>query len=133
MDAAIARHERKFSGASKDITAVYDPDVGTTTGNFDGTIRFGAPEYMTERAALHEIGHTLGVGTSAGFDANCKANDWPLTSQLVHSFDGFSVEIKCGGGNFWPYGLNYESEMSEDNADRHVSVIRGMLSDGIGS
>ncbi|KAL2021845.1 hypothetical protein VTK56DRAFT_6619 [Thermocarpiscus australiensis] len=38
-------------------------------------VRFGADRsYMTERTALHEISHTLGIGQTQAFDARCIAS-----------------------------------------------------------
>lgn len=132
MDAAIARHDAQGSKAAKTLTVEYNTGVATADGNSNGNIRFGASRaYMTERTALHEIAHTLGVGTTDAFTQNCADNDWPTATPLLQSFDGASAVISCGGGHFWPYGLNYESEMSDTNADRHVDLVNAMIVDGI--
>lgn len=132
MDAAIARHEALGSAAKKTITVEYNTGVSTADGNTNGNIRFGASrDFMTERTALHEIAHTLGVGLTSGFTANCDNNDWPTAEPLLQSFDGDDAEFSCGGGHFWPYGLNYETEMSDETADRHVEILNAMIVDGI--
>lgn len=132
MDAAVARHEALGSKATKAITVEYNSGVATADGSSNGNIRFGADRaYMTERTALHEIAHTLGVGTTDAFTQNCNANNWPTATPLLQSFDGASATISCGGGHFWPYGLNYESEMSDTAADRHVEMINAMIVDGM--
>lgn len=132
MDAAIARHEDNGSTASKTITVEYNTGVATADGNFNGNIRFGADRaYMTERVALHEISHTLGVGQTNAFTQNCDSNNWPAANELLQSFDGSGATISCGGSHFWPYGLNYENEMSDTDADRHVQIINAMLTDGL--
>lgn len=134
MDAAISRHEENGSTASKTITVEYNTGVATADGNFNGNIRFGADRaYMTERTALHEIAHTLGVGQTNGFTQNCESNNWPEATALLESFDGAGATFSCGGGHFWPYGLNYEDEMSDTDADRHVQIINAMLADGLAS
>lgn len=132
MDAAIARHDANGSGATKTITVEYNTGVATADGNFNGNIRFGADRaYMTERCALHEISHTLGVGQTTTFQSNCDAGNWPTANELLATFDGSGAAIACGGGHFWPYGLNYEDEMSDEAADRHVEIINAMLTDGL--
>lgn len=132
MDAAIARHDALESTASKTITVEYNTGVTTADGNFNGNIRFGANrDYMTERTALHEISHTLGVGVTSTFNSNCESNNWPAANELLQSFDGADATISCGGSHFWPYGLNYEDEMSDESANRHVQIINAMLSDGM--
>lgn len=132
MDAAIARHKALSSKASKTLTVEYNTGVATADGSTNGNMRFGSDRaYMTERTALHEIAHTLGVGLTAGFDSNCADNNWPTALPLLKSFDGDSATITCGGTHFWPYGLNYEDEMSDTDADRHVQIINAMIDDGI--
>jgi hypothetical protein len=132
MTKAVTRYNRLATQPNKAVTAQYVPGVQTADGNFNGNIRFGSDRaYMTERTALHEIAHTLGIGQTAAFDTKCKNNDWPSATKLLKSWDGADAKINCGGGHIWPYGLNYESEMSETNAERHCKLIDAMLGDGL--
>ncbi|KAK4113444.1 hypothetical protein N656DRAFT_707877 [Canariomyces notabilis] len=129
---AVARYNRLATRPNKSITVQYVPSVATADGNFNGNIRFGKNRsYMTERTALHEIAHTLGIGQTRAFDTRCAANNWPSATRLLQSWDGPSAKINCGGGHIWPYGLNYENEMSETNANRHCQLIDAMLADGL--
>ena len=131
MTLAVARYAR-FSDASKTIHVFYNPSVPTAEANYNGDLSFGANRgYMTERTAMHEIAHTLGVGQTAAFDEHCAANDWPTATPLLRSWDGADAKISCGGSHFWPYGLNYDNEWSETNADRHVQLVDAMLADGM--
>ncbi|KAI1121755.1 hypothetical protein F5Y10DRAFT_93458 [Nemania abortiva] len=131
MKLAAARYAR-FTDASKTVRVYYSPGVPTAEANYNGDLRFGADRaYMTERTAMHEIAHTLGVGQTAAFDRNCAANNWPTATPLLRSWDGPTAKINCGGGHFWPYGLNYETEWSETNGDRHVQMVDAMLADGM--
>ncbi|KAK2047538.1 ricin B lectin [Colletotrichum somersetense] len=133
MTAAAARHAR-LGTAEKTITVYYQPGVPTAEANTSGTLRFGTSrDFMTERTALHEISHTLGVGLSATFKSRCASGDWPAANPLLRSWDGDDAKIQCGGYHFWPYGLNYETEWSEEAADRHVQLINAMLTDGLAS
>lgn len=132
MNRAVDRYNRLAPLANKAITVQYVPGVPTADGNFNGNIRFGADRaYMTERTALHEISHTLGIGQTRAFDDRCAADNWPQATALLRSWDGPAAKINCGGGHIWPYGLNYENEMSETNADRHCLLINAMLADGL--
>ena len=137
MRLAVARYTRLATRPNKTITVQYVPGVQTSDGNFNGNIRFGTGRsYMTERTALHEIAHTLGVGTTRSFDVRCaKPNEegWPSATKLLKGWDGPKAKINCGGGHFWPYGLNYETEMNETSATRHCQMVDAMLGDGLGS
>lgn len=133
MNAAVARYNN-LSDLGKSITVRYDTSVPTADGNINGTIRFGANRgYMTERTALHEIAHTIGVGTSAGWSSLGGSGTWTgaQATALVRQFDGSSAKLSTGGGHFWPYGLNYESEFSGTAADRHVRIVAAMVRDGL--
>ncbi|MFF4275219.1 hypothetical protein [Streptomyces sp. NPDC001536] len=132
MNAAVARYNN-LSNLGKSITVRYDPSVPTADGNINGTIRFGNRSYMTERTALHEIAHTIGVGTSSGWSALGGSGTWTgaQATALVRQFDGSSAKLSTGGGHFWPYGLNYENEMSGTAADRHVQIVAAMVRDGL--
>ncbi|MER6186748.1 hypothetical protein [Streptomyces sp. NPDC001652] len=132
MNAAVARYNN-LSDLGKSITVRYDPGVPTADGNLNGTIRFGNRSYMTERTALHEIAHTIGVGTSSGWSALGGSGTWTGAgaTALVRQFDGTGAKLSTGGGHFWPYGLNYENEMSGTAADRHVQIVAAMVRDGL--
>ncbi|RYP76859.1 hypothetical protein DL769_003545 [Monosporascus sp. CRB-8-3] len=131
MRLAVTRYSR-YSDASKTIRVYYAPGVPTAEANYNGDLRFGSNRaYMTERTAMHEISHTLGVGQTAAFNQRCAANNWPTATPLLQSWDGPSARINCGGGHFWPYGLNYDNEWSETNANRHVQLVDAMLADGM--
>ena len=133
MNAAVARYNN-LSDLGKTITVRYEPGVPTADGNINGTIRFGSNRsYMTERTALHEIAHTIGVGTSSGWSRLGGSGTWTgaQATALVRQFDGASAKISTGGGHFWPYGLNYDNEFSNTAADRHVQIVAAMVRDGL--
>ncbi|MFF8934036.1 hypothetical protein ACF08O_04680 [Streptomyces paradoxus] len=133
MNAAVARYNN-LSDLGKTITVRYEPGVPTADGNINGTIRFGSNRsYMNERTALHEIAHTIGVGTSSGWSRLGGSGTWTggQATALVRQYDGSGARISTGGGHFWPYGLNYDSEWSGTAADRHVNIVAAMVRDGL--
>ncbi|MCT9139055.1 hypothetical protein [Streptomyces violarus] len=133
MNAAVARYNN-LSDLGKTITVRYEPGVPTADGNINGTIRFGSNRsYMNERTALHEISHTIGVGTSSGWSRLGGSGTWTggQATALVRQYDGSGAKISTGGGHFWPYGLNYDNEWSTTAADRHVHIVAAMVRDGL--
>ncbi|MFI9750044.1 hypothetical protein [Streptomyces collinus] len=133
MNAAVARYNN-LSDLGKTITVRYEPGVPTADGNINGTIRFGSNRsYMNERTALHEIAHTIGVGTSSGWSRLGGSGTWTggQATALVKQYDGSGAKISTGGGHFWPYGLNYDNEWSGTAADRHVHIVAAMVRDGL--
>ncbi|KAF2224295.1 hypothetical protein BDZ85DRAFT_175969, partial [Elsinoe ampelina] len=131
IEAAIARHARVHD-LTKALRVNYRPGVPTAEASYNGDVNFGSNTgFMTERTALHEIAHTLGVGQTQYFDQLCAAGTWPKALALLKEWDGADARISCGGGHFWPYGLNYDTEWSETNADRHVRILGAMIEDGL--
>ncbi|MEW2609073.1 hypothetical protein AB0937_02445 [Streptomyces sp. NPDC047880] len=133
MNAAVARYNN-LSDLGKTLTVRYEPGVPTADGNINGTIRFGSNRsYMNERTALHEIAHTIGVGTGSGWSRLGGSGTWTggQATALVKQYDGSGAKISTGGGHFWPYGLNYDSEWSGTAADRHVHIVAAMVRDGL--
>jgi hypothetical protein len=133
MNAAVARYNA-LTDLGKSITVQYVPSVPTADGNINGSIRFGSNRsYMNERTALHETAHTLGVGLSDGWRSLGGSGTWTggQAVALVRQYDGANAVIRTGGGHFWPYGLNYENEFSQTNADRHVRIVAAMKRDGL--
>lgn len=103
MNAAVARYNN-LSDLGKSITVRYDPGVPTADGSINGTIRFGNRGYMNERTALHEIAHTIGVGTSAGWSSVGGSGTWrgSQATALVKQFDGSGATLSTGGGTSGP-------------------------------
>lgn len=131
MEAAVSRHSR-ITDAGLDFNVSYSPDIPTAEGNINGEITFGADDiYMTERVALHEISHGLGVGTTDGFHELCESGEWATALPMLRGWDGEDAEIHCDHAHFWPYGLNYDKEWSEENADRHCKLVQAMRNDGM--
>jgi len=131
MDRAVARYN-KFNNTQRQLWVSYDPGVQTADATINGNIRFGSNRsYMVEGTALHEMSHTVGVGTAWNFQSKCDAQDWPAALPLLRSWDGPDARINCGGGHFWPYGLNYSNEFSETAFDRNVRLIQAMHHDGL--
>lgn len=131
MDRALARYN-KFNNTWRHLNVSYAPGVPTAEASINGDIRFGSNRsYMVEGTALHEISHTVGVGTAGHFQAKCDAQDWPSALPLLKSWDGPDARINCGGSHMWPYGLNYSDEFSETAFDRNVRLIQAMHHDGL--
>lgn len=131
MDRAIARYNR-FNNTWRHLNVSYVPGVPTAEASINGDVRFGSDRsYMVEGTALHEMSHTVGVGTAWNFQGKCNAQDWPSALPLLKSWDGPDARINCGGGHMWPYGLNYSDEFSETAFDRNVRLIQAMHHDGL--
>ena len=135
MDAAVAMYNNQAS-LSKAITVQYVPSVGTADGNINGNIRFGSNRsYMTQCTAMHEIAHTIGVGTSSRWSSLMVNGLWigPKAIAMIRSMVGetSSSVIHGDSQHFWPYGLNYNSEWSTVNGQRNARIVGAMKADGL--
>jgi len=106
-------------------------DSGTPTadGNYNGWINFGTQ--MNKRVALHEIAHTLGVGQHPNWRKLLVDGKWtgPRAIAQLKEFDGPDAVLKGDRQHFWPYGLNYDKEWSEQNEIRHVKMVGALRED----
>ena len=135
MDGAVAQYNR-YGTFAKHITVNYNSGVPTAQANYDGWLEFGAnASYQNYRTALHEISHTLGVGTTWQWRANLSVatgtGTWTGTNGIaqIQAFDGPGATITSDGTHFWPYGLNYDNEGSTESYRRHVLMMRALRKD----
>ena len=128
MDEAVATYNAN-GYFDKAVWANYDPGVPTAQANYAGWIDFGGQ--ISARTAMHELSHTLGVGTYWGWAGQKPSGVWTGTYAVnrIHLFDGPSAVINCDTLHFWPYGLNYYYEDSPEARIRHVKIVSAMRRD----
>ncbi|WP_258104246.1 RICIN domain-containing protein [Marinoscillum sp. MHG1-6] len=134
MDTAVARYNQGAPWWNRTLTVEYNAGVATADASINGHIRFGpSSDFQNERTALHEIAHTYGVGTSGkwGTFLDGSAFTGENTLKLIKLYDGAEGGIWSDGTHFWPYGLNFNNEYTEENARRHVEIVSAMVIDGI--
>lgn len=134
METAIFYYN-KYTTITKHITVLYEPSVPTADGNINGTIRFGNESYMNHVTAMHEIAHTVGVGTTSAW--------WSLIVEGVYIGKNATEELRAitrdnnavlkgDSQHFWPYGLNYIHEAeSESDLINHCKIVNAMKKDGL--
>lgn len=127
MDAAVALYNAN-GHFPRNLTANYNAGVPTAQASYSGWIDFGGS--ISTRVALHEISHTLGVGTYWNWDPkrNTSTNRWTAPRALARLaiFDGAGAVLNADGAHFWPYGLNYDSEDSTTSRVRHIKMVSAM-------
>jgi hypothetical protein len=128
MEGAVAEYNR-YGTFNKTLTANYNPGVPTAQASYDGWIDFGGSRNY--RVALHEISHTLGVGTGPGFCGFVSGGTWTGSNAVwqVRQFDGPSANLNSDCTHIWPYGLNYDNEASTENNRRHVLMVKALRHD----
>ena len=135
MDGAVAQYNR-YGIFNKHITVNYNTGVPTAQANYDGWLEFGAnASYQQYRTALHETGHTVGMGTTWQWRANLSVASgtgvWTGANGVaqIHALDGPGGTITSDGTHFWPYGLNYDNEGNTESYRRHVLMMAAFRKD----
>ena len=123
MDKALSYYNC-YTNITKADQVSYVPSVSTADGNINGSIRFGSDTtYMDYRTAMHEIAHTVGIGTASTWTscvdvpntlytcANGKQQLATINSQLATPV---YTSLHADSQHFWPYGINYQSEVTSE-------------------
>jgi hypothetical protein len=124
---AVNRYNSFGDFGNYNIYIYYNAGIPTAQASYLGSVGFGGM-YPNERVMMHEFAHYLGSGTFG------RPWDGPRGEALIDQFDGLEANLQGDGIHFWPYGLNFDSEGSEINKQRHVAVLYAQRADmGIGS
>jgi hypothetical protein len=116
--------------------------VGTPTAeaSYGGYMQFGGnPSYQRTGTALHEMGHTVGVGThgiwydgSSPLRANQGRGDWlgDRANKVVQFFENStSARLTGDGVHMWPYGIN---GAHEDSGNSILYIANAAIHQGVG-
>jgi hypothetical protein len=132
MDKAVSYYNC-YTDISKTLTVQYVPSVATADGNISGNIRFGAESTFEYSRALHEIAHTVGVGTAPRWQSLIRDGVFVgtrATAQLRALTGKQDDVVHADRQHFWPYGLNYASELkSEADVIGHCRMVVALRSD----
>lgn len=131
MDRAVMVYNCNTS-LQKTLNVSYNPDVATADGNPNGSLRFGSMDSMNHITAMHEISHALGIGGNE-MDRMVMNGIFPgplATAELRAITGNPADEVHADNQHFWPYGLNYPSEVKSD-ADllHHCRMVVAILKD----
>lgn len=128
MDAAVTFYN-EHANFKKQLTANNSPGTPTADANYSGWINWGGS--ISRRVALHEISHTLGIGTHENWGKNIKDGVWigKHARALIREFDGKDAVLRADRMHFWPYGLNFDNESDKKSDLRHVKMVEAMRKD----
>jgi hypothetical protein len=132
MDEAVRRYDC-YTNITKALKVSYVPSVQTADGNINGSIRFGSTASMNPVTAMHEIAHTVGIGTAANWSTFVVDSHFTGANALAElkSIPSHTTEvIGADRSHFWPYGLNYESEgKTEADLVAHCRMVMAIRRD----
>jgi hypothetical protein len=132
MDEAV-RYYNCYTDIEKTLKISFVPSVDTADGNINGSIRFGSTASMNRVTAMHEIAHTVGVGTApnwSNFVVNSRFTGANALAELKSIPSHTTEAIGADRIHFWPYGLNYESEgKAEADLIAHCRMVMAIRRD----
>ncbi|WP_407442922.1 RICIN domain-containing protein [Fibrobacter sp.] len=132
MDSAIYYYNT-YTTLSKYINVYYSTGVPTAEASSNGDLRFGKDRnYMYVGTAMHEVAHTMGMGTTSEYKAMFKDGVFQgqKAQALLKELDGADAELHGDSQHFWPYGINYRSEVhSEQDLINHAKIVNAMYQD----
>ncbi len=132
MDKAVGFYNQNTNGLHKHLTVDYSPGTPTADGNSNGHIRIGK-HISSAFTCMHEIAHTLGVGTSSEWRklvANGVFTGKHATEKLRELTGNPNAVLHADRAHFWPYGLNYGKEVkSEEDLIRHCKIVQAICQD----
>ncbi len=137
MDKAIAYYNC-YTNITKAENVQYVPSVATADANSNGSMRFGSDtSYMDYRTAMHEIAHTVGIGTAANW-SSFVANGLFTGTNAAQQLQAINAtlttplytDVHADTQHFWPYGINYQSEVkSEADLFAHMKMVMAIRKD----
>ncbi len=121
----------KYGSFNKHLSVYYNSGVPTAQANYDGVITFGGSR--NTRVAMHEMGHTVGVGTYGRYGNLMVSGLWQgfYGRKLALAMDGgYADGLHGDGTHIWPWGLNYDSEdTSYAERIKHVQIMAALRCD----
>lgn len=133
MDSSLV-HYNRYTTQTKHLQVYYNTGVPTADASFNGTIRFGSNRsYMAVGTSMHEIAHTLGIGTTTEYQNLIQNGVFTgaNATKMIRDISGDqSAQLKGDGMHFWPNGINYASEVkSEQDLINHCKMVEAIVQD----
>ncbi|MBK1832592.1 hypothetical protein [Roseibacillus ishigakijimensis] len=128
MESAIT-FLNKNANFKKHVWANNSPGTPTADANYEGWINWGGT--INRRVALHEISHTLGVGTHHNWRKFVKDGKWTgeHANAQLREFDGPEAVLSADRMHFWPYGLNFDNESNPEADLRFIKMVEALRKD----
>ncbi len=128
-----------FTSIVKHVTVNYSPGTPTADGNISGWINMGSnAAYQKAGTAMHEMAHTVGVGTHSKYWELMYSGSWHgerANAILQMMTNNSAAVVKGDNTHFWPYGINgsWEDDGSDFLYIMNALILQGMKTDGLPS
>ena len=143
VESAVSYFNEFTSIQGHHVTANYGSGTPTAEASYGGWMTFGPnPSYQRTGTVLHEMGHTIGVGThwiwngGSPLRSEYGRGDWlgDRANKVVQFFDNnTSARLTGDHIHMWPYGINGAHEDSGNPAlyMANTAVYQGLAEDGL--
>ena len=135
---AVEYYNNYTSIPSKYMDFHLNPWVPTAQAGYGGYIEFGTnASYQRTGTALHEMAHTIGVGTHSVY-WQLMNGSWSgknATNVVRFMTNSSSALVYGDGTHFWPYGINgaHEDDGSDLSYTINCMIVQAMREDGLPS
>ncbi len=140
MESAIYYINNYTSISGHRLNVSYNAGTPTAEASYGGYLRFGPlANYQQTGTALHEFGHTIGVGQhtmwygpNSPMRAGGTRGDWlgKRANKVVKFFENNPSAVLTGDNvHMWPYGIN---GAHEDTGSELLYMINSMIHQGLG-
>lgn len=137
MSSAVAYYNNYTSIKGLHLSVNYGSGTPTAEASYGGWMRFGpSASYQQTGTALHEMGHTIGVGThwywNNGNTALKSGGTWhgERANAVLNFMDNTTgASVKGDNTHGWPYGIN---GAHEDQGTDWLYTMNALLMQGLG-
>lgn len=140
MESAIYYINNYTSISGHHLSVSYNAGTPTAEASYGGYLRFGPlANYQRTGTALHEFGHTIGVGQhtmwygpNSPMRAEGTRGNWlgERANKVVQFFENNASAVLTGDNvHMWPYGIN---GAHEDTGSELLYMINSMVHQGLG-
>ena len=137
-ETSVEYYNNLTSISNKHLTFNYNSGVQTADASYSGWIRFGPnTSYQQVGTALHEMAHTMGIGTHSSWTGLVLKNGVYQGRRANRVLQLMTADpkayIKGDNLHFWPYGINgaHEDDHSDMTYIINTMIVQAMGEDGL--
>ena len=137
-ESSVEYYNNLTSISNKHLTFNYNSGVQTADATYSGWIRFGPnTSYQQVGTALHEMAHTMGIGTHSSWTGLVLKNGVYQGRRANRVLQLMTADpkayIKGDNLHFWPYGINgaHEDDHSDMTYIINTMIVQAMGEDGL--
>lgn len=120
----------QYGSFNKHWNVYYNAGIPTAEANYSGYMGFGGQRSI--RVAMHEAGHTFGMGTGPNYSTLISGGVWGGqygNQAQLDTYNDYGDGLHGDGHAIWPGGFNYENEDGFIERIWHIRIMAGIRCD----